>query len=288
MAIIRATNLRKVYPNGTTGLDRLSLEVQPGELVGVLGSSGAGKTSFFRLLNGSLRPTAGELEVLGRRLDQRVSTAEMRRLRSELALINQHHNVIPPLSVLQNILIGRLGRTNTFRALTGFFNVRENERLQAAEAAALVGLAPKLYNRAEDLSGGQQQRVAIARAIMQGAKILLADEPIASVDMRNAALILDLFKRVNEELGVTVMINLHQLDFAVRYCPRILVFKAGNLAYDGSPEGLGNFNIYDEPPKIEEPDALDGEIVGQPTLTKAAMLEEAEMGEIPGNRHNND
>ncbi|HEX2911719.1 MAG TPA: phosphonate ABC transporter ATP-binding protein [Chloroflexia bacterium] len=274
MSLLRANNLRKLYPNGTRGLDSLSVTIEPGEMVGVLGSSGAGKTTFFRLLNGTLRPTSGELEVLGRRLDRHLTPAELRGLRTRVALISQHHNVIPPLSVLQNVLAGRLGRTGTLKALAGLFRVAETERLQAAEALALVGLADKLYARAEDLSGGQQQRVAIARAIVQGAELLLADEPIASVDMRNAALILDIFLRLNQEIGATVVMNLHQLDFAIRYCPRILVLKAGRLIYDGPPEGLKNIDIYGE----KEPLVLE-ENEDHPALPPEALLmEEAEIG----------
>jgi phosphonate transport system ATP-binding protein len=239
--MIDAKNIRKVYPNGTTALDGLSVSVQPGEFVGVLGASGAGKTTFFKLLNGTLLPTGGELNVLGQRLDGGLPPAKLRRLRSRIALISQHHNVVAGLSVLNNVLMGRLGRISTLSALAGFVRPPQPDLQRALEAIALVGLADKAYTRADDLSGGQQQRVAIARALVQNAELILADEPIASVDMLNASLILDLFKRLNTELGCTVLMNLHQLDFAVRYCPRLLVFRQGRLVYDGAPEGVERF-----------------------------------------------
>ncbi len=245
-SVVRTQAVRKVYPNGGVGLDDLSVEIQAGELVGVLGASGAGKTTFFRLLNGTLRPTEGKLTVLDKELDGRLGASNLRQLRSQIALVNQHHNVIGPLSVLQNVLIGRLGRVGFWPALTGLFKVSASDLQKATESLALVGLTDKLYDRADDLSGGQQQRVAIARAIIQNPALLLADEPIASVDRRNATLILEIFQRLNAELGVTVIMNLHQLDFALHYCPRILVLKAGRLAYDGTPAGLADFNIYDE------------------------------------------
>ncbi len=273
MAIIQTQEVHKIYPNGTIGLAGLSISIEPGEMVGVLGSSGAGKTTLFRMLNGTLRPSRGRLSVLGQELSGRVTPSELRRLRSGIALVNQNHNVIPPLSVLQNVLIGRLGQTNTLSALAGFFRVAKTDFERATEAIALVGLADKLYQRAEDLSGGQQQRVAIARSLMQGPQLLLADEPIASVDMRNATMLLDLFRRLNQELGITVVMNLHQLDFAIRYCPRILVLKAGRLAFDGRPEDLKDFDIYDE----HNSSLPTGEKDLPP---EAALLAEAEMGEL--------
>ncbi len=277
MSIVRVEGLRKIYPNGTVGLDGLTVEIGSGEMVGILGSSGAGKTTLFRLLNGTLYPTGGQLEVLGQRLDGRLGRGDLRKLRTRLALVSQHHNVIPSLSVLNNILIGRLGQVGTARSLLSLVRPSQHERQLALEALALVSLPDRLYHRAEDLSGGQQQRVAIARAMAQGAELLLADEPIASVDMRNAGLLLDLFRRLNEELGVTVVMNLHQLDFAVRYCRRILVLKAGRLAYDGSPEDLQDFDIYGEldSPALEEPSAEPLE-----DWPEAALLGEAEVGEL--------
>ncbi len=242
--MIEAVELRKVYPNGTVGLDGLTVKIGPGEMVGVLGRSGAGKTTFFRLLNGSIRPSSGQLTVLEQPLELRTDRQALRQMRSGVAVVYQSNNVIPSLSALQNVLLGRLGRVSTFHALRSLVFVPENERVLAAQALNLVGLADKLYTRADELSGGQQQRVAVARAVVQRARLVLGDEPIASVDVKTAGLILDLFKKLNEEMGVTVLLNLHQVDFALRYCRRLLVLSQGKLVYDGAPDGMKDFQLY--------------------------------------------
>ncbi len=248
--MIEAKNLRKVYPNGTIGLTGLNVKIEAGEMVGVLGRSGAGKTTFFRLLNGSIRPTSGQLSVQNQALEQRTNPKTLRRLRSGVAVVYQSNNVIPSLSALQNVLLGRLSRVSTFQALRSLFLVPETERLTAAAALDLVGLGEKLHTRADELSGGQQQRIAVARAIVQEAGLVLGDEPIASVDVKTADVILNLFKRLNEERGVTIMLNLHQVDFALQYCRRLLVLEQGKLIYDGSPDGMKDFRLYAD--EVEE------------------------------------
>jgi len=255
--VIEAIDLRKVYPNGTLGLDGLSVKIEPGEMVGVLGRSGAGKTTFFRLLNGSIRPSSGQLRVLNQDLERHASRQALRHLRSGVAVVYQSNNVIPSLSALQNVLLGQLGRISTLQALRSLVLVPEKERVMAAQALSLVGLSDKLYTRADELSGGQQQRVAVARAIVQRARLVLGDEPIASVDVRTAGLILDLFQRLNQEAGVTVLLNLHQVDFALRYCRRLLVLSQGRLIYDGAPDGLDNIELYADPKSEEERDAVE-------------------------------
>jgi phosphonate transport system ATP-binding protein len=259
MALIEAVELRKVYPNGTVGLDGLNVKIERGEMVGVLGRSGAGKTTFFRLLNGSIRPSGGQLKVLDQSLEQSTNRKALRHLRAGVAVVYQNSNVIPSLSAMQNVLLGRLGRVSTLHALRSLFLVPENERLTAAQALHLVGLADKLYTRADELSGGQQQRIAIARAIVQRAPLVLGDEPIASVDIRTAGLILDLFKRLNQELGVTVLLNLHQVDFALQYCQRLLVLSHGKLVYDGAPDGIKNIELYADDPAKSETEELSDE-----------------------------
>jgi phosphonate transport system ATP-binding protein len=246
MSIIKAENLQKIYPNGTRALNGINLTLEKGEMVGVLGSSGAGKTTFMRLLNGSIKPTAGKLEVLGYRLEGQISPSRLRRLRRDIGAIYQHHNVIPSLSVLQNVLIGGLGRENLAQSLLSFFFVPDSKQKTVRHYLSAVGLSDKLYERVENLSGGQQQRVAVARVLLQQAKILLADEPIASVDARTASNLLEIFSRLNEEHGVTVVMNLHQVDFAIRYCRRILVFEHGQIVYDGAPEGINQVELYED------------------------------------------
>ncbi len=244
--VIEARNLTKVYPNGTVGLDGLNVTIGAGEMVGVLGRSGAGKTTFFRLLNGAIRPSSGELQVLGQPLEAHLPRQQLRQLRARVAAVSQNHNVIPSLSALQNVLIGRLGRISTARAVWSLVHVAEPERVMAVQALTKVGLPEQLYSRADQLSGGQQQRVAIARALVQQAELVLGDEPIASVDVKTAGAILELFQQLNADYGATVLLNLHQVDFAVKYCRRLLVLSHGKLVYDGTPANLENFQLYAE------------------------------------------
>jgi phosphonate transport system ATP-binding protein len=237
---IEAAALAKRYPSGVVGLRGLDVLIMPGEMVGLLGRSGSGKTTLFRLLIGALRPTGGRLAVLGQALEH-VHTGELRRLRRRLALIYQQHNLVPSLTVAQNVLLGRLGRVPLWRAVGWLVHLSAADRAAVFAVLAELGIADKLYERVDALSGGQQQRVAVARALLDPPELLLADEPIASVDAATATLILERFQRLNRERGTTVLVSLHQTDFARRYCSRVLVLDHGTLRYDGSPSGLASF-----------------------------------------------
>jgi phosphonate transport system ATP-binding protein len=244
MKVVEAENLQKTYPNGIRALNGLTVSIAEGEMVGILGSSGAGKTTFMRLLNGSIKPTAGKLAVFGYNLAGQIAPSRLRRLRREIGAIYQHHNVIPSLSVFQNVLMGKLGQENLAQSLINYFYIAESKRQNVLKYLAAVELSDKLYERVENLSGGQQQRVAVARVLLQQSKLILADEPIASVDARTATNMLEIFSQLNAEKGVTVIMNLHQVDFAIRYCKRILIFEAGRLKYDGSPDGVNQAELY--------------------------------------------
>lgn len=233
--IIRARNLIKTYSNGVTALTGINLSITKGEMVGLLGASGSGKTTFFRLINGSLAPTGGDLFVLGKFL-RGLSHKSLREIRTGIAMVYQHHNIIPGLSVARNVLLGRLGQMSLLQLLRMAFYLKDNEVKDVYRVLDWLGQANKIFDRATDLSGGQQQRVAIARALVGNAQIILADEPIASVDYRTAESILDIFKKLNSENKVTVIMNLHQEDFALNYCSRVVVLDKGRLVYDGPPE----------------------------------------------------
>jgi phosphonate transport system ATP-binding protein len=237
---IQTAALAKIYPGGIAGLRSLDLSIEPGELVGLLGRSGSGKTTLFRLLGGALRPTGGRLVVLGQDLGA-IRPAELRRLRRRMGIIYQQHNLVPRLSAAQNVLLARFGRQPFWRALLGLIQLSDAERRAAFEVLRGLEIGDKLYARADDLSGGQQQRVAVARALLHTPELLLGDEPIASVDAETATLIMDLFRRLNRERGMTVVVSLHQAEFARRYCSRVLVLADGLLAYDGPPAGLDRF-----------------------------------------------
>jgi len=228
--------MTKVFPGGNVALKGLCLTVQKGERVGIMGSSGAGKTTLLRLINGSILPSDGSLTVLGRAMGQ-IQPGQLRKLRSKIAVIQQNHNVVPGMTVFRNILIGRLGQCSFPGALRMMLYPTSEERCRVIEILSELEIADKMYQRCQELSGGQQQRVAVARALFGEPEIILADEPIASVDTRTAGNVLNQFLRLNQERGVTVIVNLHQPDFAVDFCTRILVMDRGVLIYDGEPRG---------------------------------------------------
>lgn len=244
--VILAEKLTKTYDNGVKALKGISLTVRQGEIIGVLGASGSGKTTLFRLLNGALTPTGGELTVLGKQV-HKLSYAGLRKLRTDIAVIYQHHNIIPGLSVAKNVLLGKLGKMNFLEALRMAVYVKDRELDEVNRILGWLGLAEKIFDRATDLSGGQQQRVAIARALLGGAQLLLADEPVASVDYLTAESILKLFSRLNKENNATVIMNLHQQDIALNYCSRIIVLDRGRKIYDGPPgEWIGKGEVQND------------------------------------------
>ena len=245
---IRAESVTKRYPNGALGVAGVSLSVPPGSLVGVVGPSGAGKTTFFRLCNGSIRPTGGRLEVLGVPMAA-VHGRQLRRLRRRVAIVYQNHNLVPALSVLHNILLGRLGRVSVPRALWDAFFPAVALQREAYDLLDHLGIADKLYTRVDELSGGQQQRVAVARALIQQPDLLLADEPVASVDKETATVILDLLSEVCRERRTTVLVSLHQTEYVERYCDHAIEMRGGRFV-GGQGLGIGGWRLepVDEPP----------------------------------------
>ena len=235
MAIV-ASALSKRYGRGPLALDRLDLTVERGEFVGLLGPSGAGKTTLFRLLNGALRPTAGDLTVLDERVPQLRGPA-LRRLRRRVAVVPQAHGLIPSLTAGQNVLLGTLGARGLFAALRGLVHLTPGEREGAFAALERVGIGDRLYTRVDQLSGGQQQRVAVARALAQGADLILADEPVASVDSATAALVMEVLRDLYQH-GCTVLVSLHQADLAECYCPRLVSLAAGRVVDDVCDAGV--------------------------------------------------
>ena len=216
-------------------VDGISLSVEAGTFVGVIGRSGAGKSTLLRMINRLVEPTSGRILVRG--VDVSALRGRPLRLwRARSAMIFQQFNLVPRLNVLTNVLIGRLSCHATIPSLFQCFT--QAERAKAIEALERLDLAAQAFQRADTLSGGQQQRVAIARALMQDPEILLADEPIASLDPRNAAYVMDTLKAVSREYGLTVLCNLHTLDAARQYCDRIVGMAKGRVVFDGQPEAL--------------------------------------------------
>jgi phosphonate transport system ATP-binding protein len=213
----------------------ISIEIRSGSFVGIIGRSGAGKSTLLRMINRLIDPSKGR--ILFDSVDvTALHGRALRAWRARSAMIFQQFNLVPRLDVLTNVLLGRISRHGTVSSLFGRFS--PTERAMAIEALERLDLAAHAFQRAETLSGGQQQRVAIARALMQEPSILLADEPIASLDPRNAACVMESLKAINSESGLTIICNLHTLDAARQYCGRIVGMSKGRIVFDGAPAEL--------------------------------------------------
>ena len=212
-----------------------SVKIMDGEMIGIIGRSGAGKSTLLRLINRLIDPTEGKILCDGTDVTL-LRGKDLRTWRARTAMIFQQFNLVNRLDVLTNVLCGRLNYISGPRALFKLFT--PVERALAVRALDRLGLADIAMNRADALSGGQQQRVAIARALLQEPKILLADEPIASLDPLNAKIVMDALADINRRDGITVLTNLHTLDTARSYCRRIIGMSAGRIVFDGAPEGL--------------------------------------------------
>lgn len=244
---IRLDDVTVRYPNGTVALKNVTLDIPAGSMVAVVGLSGSGKSTLIRTINGLVPVTGGTLDVG----EHRVSSAKpraLRRLRGDIGMVFQGFNLAGRASVLNNVLVGRLAHTPLWRTLLGRY--RESDKQLAYRALDSVGILPKLYQRASNLSGGQQQRVAIARALAQEPRIVLADEPVASLDPPTAHAVMGDLARINAEQDLTVLINIHMMDLARQYSRRMIGLRDGEIVYDGPAAGATDADfeqIYDRP-----------------------------------------
>ena len=233
--MLKVEHLTKVYPNGTQALKDVSFEVKEGEFLAVIGLSGSGKSTLLRCINRLIDPTAGK--ILWDDKDIAAATgAEMRKVRRQIGMVFQQFNLVKRSSVMTNVLTGRLGYVNTFSSALHIFSAADNEK--ALASLDQVGLADKAHVRADSLSGGQQQRVGIARALMQDPKLILADEPVASLDPVLAHSILKYLEQLNKERGITVICSLHFLDLVHRYATSAIALKDGELVFQGLPKQI--------------------------------------------------
>lgn len=225
-------------------LKGVELTIAKGEITGLIGPSGSGKSTLLRSLGGLNIGDGGRVEVGGRTVQEggRIS-GEIRAVRRRLGFIFQQFNLVGRLSLMSNVLVGSLGRIPGWRGLLGLFPA--DEQAKAATALERVGLSEFGERRTSTLSGGQQQRGAIARALVQGADILLADEPIASLDPVSARRVMDLLADLNAKDGITVVVSLHQVDAAMRWCKRVIAMRDGAVVYDGPPSGLSQERLKD-------------------------------------------
>jgi phosphonate transport system ATP-binding protein len=216
-------------------VDSVTLDIPQGQMVGIIGRSGAGKSTLLRMINRLQEPTSGSIPFGGVEVSALRGEA-LRNWQRDCAMIFQQFNLVPRLDVLTNVMLGRLNHRPTMLSLLNIFSL--DERIHAIAALERLGIEQTALQTAGTLSGGQQQRVAIARALMQNPKMVLADEPIASLDPLNAKIVMDALRDINEREGITVITNLHTLDTARNYCERIVGMAAGRVVFDGKPSEL--------------------------------------------------
>jgi len=231
--MIEFKNVGKTYPNGVVGLKDINIEIKDGEFVSVIGSSGAGKSTFLRCINRLNDITSGEIFIDGQSLTK-ANKKELRKIRTHIGMIFQSFNLVKKATVQKNVLSGRLGYYSTMKSILGLFSKEDYQLVN--DALERVGLLDKLHDRSDALSGGQQQRVSIARTLVQQASIILADEPVASLDPITTQKIMKDLKQINQELNKTVIVNLHSVELARNYSTRIIGLKAGEIVFDGTPQ----------------------------------------------------
>ena len=234
MKPLRIKNLKKKFKD-TVAINGVNLEIEEGKITGIIGRSGSGKSTLLRMINRLIEPTEGTIEFNDTIITD-IKGKALRKWRSECAMIFQQFNLVDRLDVLTNVLIGSLGRNYSFLNLFGYFS--KEEKINALRNLNRFELAEKSLQRSGTLSGGQQQRVAIARALMQKPKILLADEPISSLDPKNSKRVMDDMLKINREDGITIICNLHSLEIAKKYCDRLIGLSEGEVVFDGKPNEL--------------------------------------------------
>jgi phosphonate transport system ATP-binding protein len=255
VAAIEVRQLTKTFGTGRKALDAVDLTIEKGEMVALIGASGSGKSTLMRLVAGLVAGDRkgthdGSILVNGRAVQEKGRIGrEVRDIRSEIGFVFQQFGLVNRMSVLTNTLAGALGRLPQWRTVLKLFPHADRDLAMAA--LARVGVADWAYERAGTLSGGQQQRVAIARTLVQKAPVVMADEPIASLDPTASRNVMEILQRINREDGITVVVTLHQVDYAVRYCPRTVALRRGRIVYDGpsaelTPQLLGELYAGDQ------------------------------------------
>ncbi len=234
MAILSINNLTKYYKD-VRALSDVSLKLKAGEFVTIIGRSGAGKSTLLRCVNRMIEPSSGVIEFDG--IDMRsLRRSELRRARTRIGMIFQHFNLVARQTVIENVLHGRLGYKSTIEGSFGIYS--EEEKCHGIEVLERLGLADQMHKRCDELSGGQKQRVGIARALVQDPRLILCDEPIASLDPSSSKTIMDHLHRISRDMKITILMNLHQVDVAIKYSDRIIGIREGSVVYEGEPRKL--------------------------------------------------
>jgi phosphonate transport system ATP-binding protein len=239
--LLDVKRISKQYNGDTKALSDVSFSIKEGEFVSIIGPSGAGKSTLLRCINRMIEASSGEVVLNGVNVSA-LNKFELKKVRRTIGMIFQHYNLVNRLSVIENVLHGRLGYKSTLTGMLGIYS--ETEKQQAVNMLKLLGLEDQIYKRADQLSGGQKQRVGIARSLVQDPKLMLCDEPIASLDPSAAKIIMDYLRTISDKMGITVLVNLHQVDVALRYSDRIIGVNKGNIVYDGPPKELSSSMIH--------------------------------------------
>ena len=236
--MIQFRDVGKIYPNGTEALKNVTLDIAQGEFVAIIGLSGAGKSTLIRLINKMHDITSGELIVNETKVDDTLKGRQLRQFRRGIGMIFQSFNLILRTTVIKNVLAARVAEMNVFSTFLGLYT--KKDKIKALTALEQLGILEKAYNRADELSGGQMQRVALARTIAQDPKIILADEPVASLDPITATQVMSDFKKVNTEMNITVIANMHHVDMALKYADRVIGINSGEVVFDGPSSKVDN------------------------------------------------
>lgn len=238
--LLSVKNISKEYNNGITALKNVSFDVEKGEFISIIGPSGSGKSTLLRSINKMIDISQGSILFENRNIEN-LKKREIELVRREIGMIFQNYNLVERLTVIENVLHGRLGYKSVFAGILGIYS--EEEKKEAFTFLEKVNMTKYAYQKCNELSGGQKQRVGIARAIMQKPKLLLCDEPIASLDPKTSENIMDYLKKIITELKITCIVNLHQVDIAKKYSNRIIALNKGEKIFDDNPESLTNDTI---------------------------------------------
>jgi phosphonate transport system ATP-binding protein len=275
-ALVSVKDLVKIYPTGTRALDGVSLDIHKGEFVVLIGLSGSGKSTLLRCINRLVDPTSGTVTVGGADVTS-AKGAELRRIRRRIGMIFQQFNLVKRSSVFSNVLAGRLGYRSTWRTIFG--RPTTEDVALAFENLERVGIVEKAFARADALSGGQQQRVGIARALMQRPELMLADEPVASLDPATSHSVMKYLEEINKSDGITVICSLHFLSLARRYATRVVALNGGRVAFDGKPGDIDERRFRE----IYGQDAVEVEIgLGPAEVAPVTPLADDAVYLVPG------
>ncbi|MDQ0232730.1 phosphonate ABC transporter ATP-binding protein [Metabacillus malikii] len=239
-ALLQVNQVSKQFGNDAMALSNIEFTVNEGEFVSIIGPSGAGKSTLLRCINRMIDTTSGDI-IFDNQHVMKLKKKELKLTRTKIGMIFQHYNLVHRLSVIENTLHGVLGKKSTIAGVLGLYS--QEEKQQAVKLLDSLGLGEFMYKRADQLSGGQKQRVGIARALIQNPKMMLCDEPIASLDPNSAKTIMDHLKNISKTMGITVLVNLHQVDVALRYSDRIIGINSGRVVFQGTPNTITKEHI---------------------------------------------